>query len=185
MNLWRAEEIYLVAQAIEAMVFKCDRTVIGNEHYIFCLFEGRESLRINLSKKCIYLTAMSGSPVLVYVFKWWRIPGDYLMWRAIKRSLKLFDEVVDQIKLHDYRAFFGNHIQQILSDLAMLMERAEAEQQQIMNKDQTHGGTDIHPKVQAILQVRPPELSMYDTTGTVPLESPHGEPEPEEDADSI
>lgn len=60
MNLFRAEEIYIIAQAIEAMVFKCVRTTFGKDKCVLCSFEGRESLRINLSKGTLSLTAMSG-----------------------------------------------------------------------------------------------------------------------------
>ncbi len=70
----------------------------------------------------------------------------------------------------------------MISDLATLMELAEAEQKSFLEKDRTEGGTELHPQVQAMLQVRAPEASMF-AAPDEKLESPHGEPEP--DADSV
>lgn len=168
MNLFRPAEIYLIADAIEAMVFKLSKARNGKESLVICSFEGKESIRINLSKREIYLTAMSGTPVLVYTFGWlsW---GDWQMWWRIKEAIGKFESVMAKVKLQDYRAFFSNHIAEIIEQLAGLIEAAEQEEREILDTDRTHGGRDIHPQVASMLQYNSAE-SMF-TQGNEKLDS--------------
>jgi len=173
-NLFRPAEVYLLADAISAMVFRCERTLHGKDKIVLLMFEERESFRLDLSQRKLYLTALSGIPTLVYSFSRW--PGDWLLWRALKKALFDFEVVVGKVRLHDVRAFFGRHLQEVVVKLADLMDAAEAERREIIEADRSRGGAEIHPKIKSMLQVQPPaQESMYTEDPELELESPHAQ----------
>ena len=151
-NLFRAEEIYLIADAISAMLF----TLEFSNETIIVRFEGRESFRLDRVNKIVLLTARSGIPEPVYTFKWWKIT-DFMMWRAIEKSVEFYNENIHRIRMQDYRAFFGNHLGEVCAETMELVEKAEGEARQLARMDRTRGGNDLHPDVARMIQKDPDE----------------------------
>ena len=118
LDLFRPQEIYLLADSIEAMVFQVEYTtegVDGGVHRVAILrFEGRESFRIAITRKRLFITALSGTPEEVYHFRSWRY-GDRLP----------YGYYAPRYVVHDYYAYrlrpppYGYHYVRVDHDVVL------------------------------------------------------------------
>lgn len=161
-NLIRAEEVYIIAQAIEAMVFQIQNTsgqIISDdgtrkwkEGDALLIFGGRMHFRIDRKHWVIHMVPLSGEEVQVWKPRWYSI-GDRLLKAALRRAFANFAAVTWKVKMQDYRALFGNQMSMIIEDLASLMEKSEQEARAIAKMDKTKGGSEYHPEINRMLQV--------------------------------
>jgi len=151
-NLFRAPEIYLIADSVRAMVFHVDTTMWeGRPSNRILTFEGAEKFRFDLDLRSLTMTALSGEPVEVYRFsRWW--PSDLLMWWRLEQSFAFYDETAAKVRRQDYRALFGRDMAQILTALADIMDASEAEARALQKIDSTEGGQRLHPEVRRLVQ---------------------------------
>lgn len=163
-NLFRADEIYLIADAITAMVFKVD---VDAQWWVLS-FEGRQSLKIDRWSRQVYLVARSGIPEVVFTFSRLR-PTHWFMWRTLDRAVAFYNDHMHKIRMQDYRAFFGRHFGDLCNDVIDLVDAAEAEAAALAKVDRTKAGSQLHPEVARLVQRRPEDDYMGQET----------EPEPE------
>lgn len=161
-NLFRAEEVYILAQAIEAMVFQIENTagkVLTNdgtrewkEGDALLIFNGRIHFRIDRIKWRIFMRPLSGDEIQVWKPRWHSI-GDRLLKFALRRAFANFAAVTWKVQMQDYRALFGSQMGLIIEDLAALMEKSEQEARALAKLDKTRGGSEYHPEINRMLQV--------------------------------
>lgn len=160
-NLIRAEEVYILANAIESMVFQIqtaggqiivkDGATQWKGSDLLLYFNGQMRFRISSDWR-IFMVPLSGEQIPVWKARWWSF-GDLLLKSALKTAVKRFSEVTWKVKLQDYRALFGNTMVEIIQDLATLMEQAEAEAKALAQLDKTKGGSQYHPQIERMLQI--------------------------------
>jgi hypothetical protein len=148
-DLFRKEEILLIADAVEAMTF----TVVRNHNVRDLSFQGRLVMRLDTVARALFFVGNSGTPEEVYRFRWWR-PRDQILFARLKVAMLFYDRTVHRLRMQDYRTLFGNQVQICIGRLADLAEKAEAEARQLAAIDGDQGSRRYHQEIERM--VRPP-----------------------------
>lgn len=162
-NLLRSEEIYILANAIEAMVFQLkdeagqiivkDGKKVWKRGEIQLCFEGRIVFKIDYDTMAVKMAPLSGEMLQVWKPRMFSL--DWLLKKALRIAIQHFSEVMWKVKLQDYRALFGRQMTMVIEDLAIIMEKAETEARELSRLDKTHAAQEFHPEIERMLQLDP------------------------------
>lgn len=161
-NVLRAEEIYILAGAIEGFVFEVvteagqtvshDGVIKWKGGKIQLQFQGRICFRIDTNAWAVTMVPLSGAQIPAWSPRWYSF-GDWLLKKALSRAVRSFSETSFKVQRQDYRALFANEMAQLIIDLDELNTMAEAEAKQLLSMDKTRGGTEYHDEIQRMLQM--------------------------------
>jgi hypothetical protein len=156
-NLITRHEVVVLIDAIKAMAFKIDRSLVANSDEYILYFDGREVFRISIDQRTISLVGLSKASELVYTFvndpeSWFWSGTDRKLWQELVTALDFYNATMHRVRMADYRALFGNQIQKVIAGLAVAMEEAEADARLIERIDKTNSGRNLHPDVARLVQ---------------------------------
>lgn len=155
-NLLTRTEIILLIDAIRAMVFKID-AVQNNPKLLIFTYESREVFRLDLDKRQLAMTPLSGASEVVYTFadepaEWFWGGTDRQLWKDLLAAMDFFRATMHKVRMSDYRATFGAQMQRVIIGIAKIMEDAESDLRMLERVDTSEGGRNLHPEVARLVQ---------------------------------